>query len=417
MATVEEQQAAALARWRTKRMDAQFGRNGATELIATQAVTMAQPQTYQLGQYVTMDRPILGFVLVESGRNVIGTNAYDVGVPESYTNLMQRVLIQGQHVLWGNTTPWDISGATLFTAPLMTQAPGGNTFLSSTTRQNNPGQPYVQSANLITTPATGTIDYYITRWMPTGPFLGGGTSSKRHLLPYYLRPEDWNGPLIFNVSMGDKTALGTPNAATTSTWTAFGSGGGTPQLQLFAVYAQLGDARYGYVPGSNAVMVRNEQPAPTLLLGATSQQTLLAQLQSYITFNVLVKTGINLTGTTAGVQAFSSLSDVQLDVTALKVGNTFLKNNGSNLAYKDGYLQVFNNTVMPQGYFPLSFVESGNPFTAYRADLEVTNNANFQIVTAVLSANANNRQQYMQEYALSASGQKGAQGPFLNRKV
>lgn len=401
-----------LARLTNARMNAQFGRNGATELLTTQALTMASPVTIQMGNFVTLDRPLVGFVLRNSGRLVVGTAAYDAGVPESFANLIQRVFVQGQHVIWGNTTPWDISGATLFSLPLAFQSKG-NTFLSSTTRQGDPGQPFVQTANLITTPATGTIDYDVYYWMPAGPFLGTAPSAKRHQVPFFWRPEDWNGPLIFNVGVGDKTALGTPNAGTTTTWTAFGSAAGSPSLQLFAVYSQLGPARYGYVPGSNALMIRDEAAAPTLLTGATSQQTLLAQLQSYITTNVLIKTGINLTGTTAGVQAFSSLSDVQLDQTSVLIGNRYLKNNGSNLAMKE-YVQAWMGTVIPQGYFNLPFTESGNPFTALRADdPSMGINANLQVKTAVLTGNANNRQQYLQEYVQSAMGQKGAWGPFL----
>lgn len=399
-------------RIRQKALNAQMGRNGAPEVLTTQALTMASPVTVQMGNFITLDRPLCGFVLRNSGRLVVGAAAYDAGVPESFPNLVQRVFVQGQHVVWGNATPWDISGATLFSLPLAFQAKG-NTFLSSTTRQGDPGQPFVTTANLITTPATGTIDYDVFYWMPTGPFLGPSTSSKLYQMPFFWRPEDWNGPLIFNVSVGDRSALGTPNASTTTTWTAFGSASGTPTLALYAVYSQLGKSRFGYVPGSNMIMVRNEAPAPTLLTGATSQQTLLAQLQSYITTNVLVKTGINLTGTTSGVQAFASLSDVQLDQTSILIGNRYLKNTGSNLAFKE-YDQLWMSTVAPQGYFTLPFTESGNPFTALRADdPSMGINANLQIKTLVLSGNANNRQQYLQEYVMSAMGQKGAWGRYL----
>lgn len=411
MATMTQAEMTARRVTRAK-MNAQFGRNGATELLYSTGVSMAAPATIQMGNFVTLDRPVIGFVVRLTGRLVVGAAAYDAGVPESFPNLLQRIFVQGQHVIWGNATPWDISGATLFSMPLLFQN-RGNSFLSSTTRQGDPGQPFVQTANLITTPATGTIDFDISVWMPSGPWLGVAPTAKRQQVSFAWRGEDWNGPLIFNVGLGDRTALGTPNAATTTTWTAFGSAASTPSLQLFAVYTQLGPARYGYVPGSNPLMIRNEAVAPTLLTGATSQQTLLAQLQSYITTNVLVKTGINLTGTTAGVQAFASLSDVQLDQTSILVGNRYLKNTGSNIAMKE-YAQMWNGAVQPQGYFLLPFTESGNVFTALRADDPAIAglNANLQVKTQVLSGNANNRQQYLQEYVMSATGQKGAWGPF-----
>lgn len=395
-----------------RRLNSQLGRNGAAELLFTQSLTMAAPTTIQMGNFITLDRPLVGFVLRNSGRLVIGTAAYTAGVPESFPNLLQRVFVQGQHALWGNTTPWDISASSLFALPLCFQT-RGNTFLSSTTRQLDPGQPFVQTANLITTPATGTIDYDVYYWMPCGPYLGASPSTKRSQLPFMWRPEDWNGPLIFNVGVGDQTALGTPAGGTTTTWTAFGSGAGSPSLQLFGVYSQLGNLRFNYVPGTNMVMIRNEAQAPTLLTGATSQQTLLAQLQAYITTNVLVKSGIVLTGTTAGVQAFASLSDVQLDQTSILIGNRYVKNTGSNLAMKEGYVSTWMNTVMPQGYFTLPFCESGNPLTAFRFDDPTFGlNANPQIKTAVLTASGNNMQRYLQEYVLSAMGQKGAFGMY-----
>lgn len=393
-------------RLRNQRMNSQFGRNGSAEILTTQALTMAAPVTVQMGNFVTLDRPLVGFILRLTGSCAITGAAYTAGVPESFPNLLQRVFVQGQHVIWGNTTPWDISGSTLFSLPICFQS-RGNQFLNQTTRQADPGMPFVQTQNIITTPATGTVPFDISYWMPTGPFLGASPSAKRHALPFMWRPEDWVGPLIFNVGVADQTGLGTPAGGTTVTWTGV-------QLQLFAIYSQLGPARYGYVPGSNAVMVRNESPAPTLLTGITTQQTLLAQLQSYITTNVLIKTGLNLTGTTAGVQAFSSLSDTQLDQTSILVGNRYLKNTGSNIAMK-AYDGTWMNTVPPQGYFNLPFIESGNPFTALRADDPqiMGLNANLQVRTLVNTASANNRQQYLQEYVLSATGQKGAFGPYL----
>lgn len=410
--TPAQQAVVAQQRQMQKAQNAQFGRFGATELLA-QAIcqnNLAAPATYNLGNFVTLDRPLAGFVLVFSGRLVIGTAAYDAGAPESFTNLIQNILVQGQHVLWGAQQIWNISGATLFVLPQTAQSRNANVFLSSTTRQEDPGQPYVQQANMITTPATGTVDFWISYWMPTFPLLGATPTGKRQAIPTFLRAEDWTGPLLFNITVGDKTALGTPNASTATTFSSFGSASGSPLLQLFGVYSQLGTgpARYAYVPGSNLVVLRNEAPFPNLLTGATAQQTLAAQLQAAITTGMLIKSGINLTGTSAGVTTFSSLSDVQLDQTAIKIGNKFIKNNNSNLAMK-AYAQGMMNCNTPQGYLWLPFDESGNMFNAFRFDLVAANlNANPQLVTAVLSGNSNNRQQYIQEQVFSASGQKAA---------
>ena len=184
-------------------------------------------------------------------------------------------------------------------------------------------------------------------------------------------------------------------------FTAFGSATGSPQLSVHVNYAIAGQLAAGM--NNQGVVIRNEQT----LTGNTglATQARLTVLQKQITTGLLLKTGVlETTAQSGGVTTFESLSDLQLDKTIVTVDNKPIRNNSDNLVQKDYYARMFNS-VTPQGYLNLSFVEGQNALLSYRGD-GLPAGAQFELISDIIAAGANQRQSLIQETILG--------GPFAS---
>ena len=68
----------------------------------------------------------------------------------------------------------------------------------------------------------------------------------------------------------------------------------------------------------------------------------------------------------------------------------------SNFAER-AYINAMMNNRPMQGYFPISFIESQNPLTAYRGDAPSISSADYSLISDVLTSNANQRLTVLQE--------------------
>jgi hypothetical protein len=197
--------------------------------------------------------------------------------------------------------------------------------------------------------------------------------------------------------VGDASAFGDPTGATVA-FAAFG-GGGNPTVSVFANYALLGD--FQNKMQRSGLVVRNEQFLNNQT--ALGNSVLLTQLAHQITTTAMLKTGrLQAAGLTANVDTLATLSDVQVEATNLQVDNKPIKNNVSNMMEKAYHERMFN-TVVPEGYFPLTFVEGGTSLLAYRGD-RLPGGSQWNLMSNVITANAQQRQRFVQEYILG--------GPF-----
>jgi hypothetical protein len=201
-------------------------------------------------------------------------------------------------------------------------------------------------------------------------------------------PQDWADSLQLQLTMGDRTSIGVPQASTTTTWTAFGSASGSPSLSIHLNYSILGAFGAGLKSG---VVIRTEQPFTSFT--SLVNQTRLSLLQKQITSNLVVKSGIAQVANTSPV--FTSLSDVQLGRTQIMVDNKPIRNNQDNGVAKAWGARNFA-TVWPQGYLAFSFIDSQNPLTSYRGD-GLQGGSTFEVDTDILTANASNLQTIVQE--------------------
>jgi hypothetical protein len=361
-----------------------LGRTQGPELF--DSTTFAASGIYN-SRPINIDRPISEGWFELRYRITVAGAPYAAVSPEAPQNFLQQIIINGQHRDFGGVVPINISGATAYAWPyLFTPGAGGGEIIINGVRAANPGRPFVSPF----TGAVGTYDIIQTFRLPFGPCLGNATTAKRAAMNFLLQGLDWGNSLRLQLRFGDASAFGDPTGATV-TFSGFG-GAGNPTLNVHFVYAILGELRNRMRSG---LVFRNENTLTTFTAAANNQR--LQDLSHQITTNVVIKSGlVQATGLTAGVDTFASLSDVQLDRTQIIADNKAIRDNQSNFCSKAYYEGMFGG-VIPTGYFVQSFIDSQNPLTAFRGD-GLSGGAQFMLQSDVLTASANNRQKFVQEY-------------------
>jgi len=370
--------------------DSALGRYQGPELFNTQTVNLNTPQGITLLPF-SLKRPLESIQLILSGRLTVTVAPYtSVGV-EAFQNLIQRIFLRGVHTKFGSQQPWDMSGASSYIYPLHFQTQAGSMFVSVNggplSLVQNPGAPFASPF----TGQVGTHDFIIVYQLPLTPILGADQSAKRQETNYLFYARDWQDTLTLEMTFGDASALGDPTGATTA-FTAFQSATGNPTIQTHVNYGLLGPFENVAIPG---FCTRNEQLLTTFTAAGTQLQ--LTNLQRMITQAVIVKSGVIQTaGLTAGVQTFASLSDLILNRTQIQVDFNPIRRVDSNFIERS-YINRMMGTQPMEGYYPLTFVESQNPLTAYRGDSPSIASATFALYSDVLTNNANQRVTVVQE--------------------
>jgi hypothetical protein len=365
-----------------------LGRYQGPEFFASTTHTGVVTQTL-IPKNLSMNRPLAFLWLRWRGRVVIAGANYSAVAAEAPQSIINKIIVQGTFK-GTSLTPISISGATAYALTRLFGIRGSSSFIG-TTRQAELTSPLAQT--LANFGNTGTYDLDIWYAIPTFPIVSG-SSRAQNQVPYLWQPADWADSLQVTLQLGDNTSFGTPAGMTTVTYTAFGSGAGSPTVEIYTEYAILGPLRAGF---RTAALVRNENQI-TSGVTALATNVRLQPLQKQKTTNVILKSGVNLTGVTSGVNVFASLSDTILDRTQILVDNKPVRNNLSNLASKESIGYKFT-TIEPQGYLPFSFIDSQSARTAFRGDLPsvVGSGSDFGLYTDIVSANANNVINVIQE--------------------
>jgi hypothetical protein len=361
-----------------------LGRNQGPELFFQQAFAALSAPI--IPKNINLNRPLERIHLVWRGRVVIGVANFTAVAAEAPQTIIQRIRLTGTHRKFGALVPIDISGATAFAWARLTRQKTSSLYINGT-KQAEPSVPFAQT--LANFGNTGTYDLEIHYDIPLGPVLP--TGSELSIVPFLYQQQDWSDTLQLQIFFGDATSFGTPGGTTTTTFTAFGSGAGTPTVSVFTNYEILGPLANNVPSG---ICIRNEQNA-TGVVTAVANNVRLLLLQKQKTTFVNVKTGTLLTGSSAGVSVFGALSDTMLEMTQLIVDNKPIRNNFNNFAAKEYGGFVFD-TTLPQGYLTFPFDDSMNPLTFYRGDL-LAGGSNFEIDTNIATANANNACLIVQE--------------------
>ena len=335
----------------------------------------------------------LSHIMIEwKGRVVIATANFTSVDPESVLNIIQNVQWTGTHATLSNQTPWNGPFATLFKLMKLYGIKGNDVYINTVRLTDDTlsnGIPTATFGN------TGTYDIDIICTVPVYPFGVGDAQS----MLYCYNEQAWGQTLNMRYTLGDATAFGVPGTATT-TFTAFGSGSGSPSINVSLVYASLGPlaGRIG-----QAVCIRNWQAINSVLQSNTSTIR-LALLQNQRTLDVVVKTGTLGSGRTAGIYTLSALSDTIMEQTLLRKNNTQIRNLYNNSTTKSFYGWRMM-TVQPIGYLGLFFDDGyseTNSFAAYEGDNPaiLPSGAQFDVASQIVGAAGTNTGEVVQEYLI-----------------
>lgn len=345
-----------------------LGRNQGPELFFQQPFT--QLTSPIIPKNISLNRPMERIHLVFRGRITVATAGF-TPFPEALFNLLQRLRITGTHKRFGALVPVDLTGGTIGRYMRLFQINGNFTTAGFTG-------------------AIGSFDAEIHWELPVHPIVD--VSSKLSIIPYLWFKDDWQDTLQVQLFFGDGSSLG--GVAGNVTFTAFGSGAGSPTVSIFTNYEILGPLSNAF---SSATTIRSEQPVQGTVT-AIVNAIRLQQLQKQKTTNIILKMGTIPAGLSAGVQVFGTLVDTILDFTQIVVDNKPLRNNFSNMAAKEYGASAFNVAQTP-GYLVFPFIEAQNPLTAFRGDL-LSGGSTFEVTSNVLTAGATQAVNIIQEQVL-----------------
>jgi hypothetical protein len=337
-------------------------------------------------QSVDLSLPIRGIRMVFKGRLVIGTAAFTTVNPEGYLNLISNVTIQGTNARQkGNLTLWNVDLATAWVAQHLFGLSKAYFSINSGTGETVvpvPTTPFpATGATGYINGATGTYDFRIIVDFPFHPLESNSYGKQPLSIPAFLvRNEEWKDTIQIFMQFGTQAgagasgALGTSAGTTTVTFTAYGSGAGTPTIDLYTLPIVMGlDLKDQLLPG---VLSRVVNPINTVLQSAGTGVSLF-NFQKQPTTRMLFKIG-----TSTVTPAFATLSDT--NVTQLGVllgGNRNVRNKVDLFAHKAQQYDVYDRFPI-QGYNLFDFMDSGNPDSAYPGQ-DIGDGATFQLVADV----------------------------------
>lgn len=364
-----------------------LGRSQGAEQFDSRQVDMSVVSTQQYRPF-TLNRPLESITLELRCRITTTVGNIAAVSPEAIQNLIQRVRLEGQHRIYGNVALLNMSGASLFAAPLLFGTAPGNQILIDSAAQARPGSPFTSAFAGTTAASPDDIIMFVN--IPLAPWMGIGPGAKRWATSFLALPGDWNDTLQLTVDVGDKSALGNTTGATVA-FTGYG-GVALPTLKVHLNYSILGAFQNADVP--QGIVIRNERTFNTFVALAAQQR--ITSLDKRVTNSVIVKSGVlQTTLQSAGVTTFASLSQLMLDRTQIVVDNKAVRNVTSDLAEKSRICRCFDVPAV-EGYHALTFIDSQNPLTAYRGD-GLAGGSSFDLVADIVSANANNRIHITQE--------------------
>jgi hypothetical protein len=222
--------------------------------------------------------------------------------------------------------------------------------------------------------ATGTN--YDVNFVIVCPFVPRGIPKLQQMM-FLVRNDEWATFDIY-VTFGDATSVIKFATSQVVTFTDYASASGVPRVRLSVVRTILGEARGLIQP---ALMRRQFLPLSTILTSATLTDAPIQDLD--VGFKVvayLVKTGVQETTTTGGVNAYSSLSDSVITRPKVKLDNVVIKDNISPITSRAFSLMEFGYggtagaangaaSGADTGYSTLEFCEGHDLNTVFRGDM------------------------------------------------
>jgi hypothetical protein len=213
--------------------------------------------------------------------------------------LIQQITLRGQHQTFGAQTPIIIRGETAaeYFAILY---PNYTPFF---TVAQNGGAPVRSQALDVTAAHTNDVEFVL----PVPLFPPGINAND---VPFYcIHGPDWPGNLYVDILFADGTALATANPPTT--FTAYGSGSGSPIVNILSERPLLGKNLSAAIKPAITFRVHNFAAPTNAVVNTGGVGVKLTDLiVGKDTTRIFLKTGTQGAGESAGVVAYGTLSDL-----------------------------------------------------------------------------------------------------------
>lgn len=355
------------------------------------------PQQVSTPTSLRTDRKIKFFYLHMRGRL---TNAGSPGTYRTNTllgtplfSLIQQITLRGQHLRYGAQNPIVMRGE--FAAEAM--ALMNPNYIPRYSTSTN-GAAAVQGAALSNS-ASATIDFDFSLPIPTFPFDCAPNDQ-----PFYcIHGPDWPGNLFFDILCADVTALGVSTAQ--SAITAYGATTGQATIDILSVRPLLGKQLASQVRPAVTFRIQNFSQPTSAVQGSAGSGVKLGDLTvGKDTTRLMLKVGTALTGTSAGVVGYASLSDAMITRTFVSMDNRQLNfgNANSDPTMLD-YVGLTNGRTIPVGYRIIDYISGpngiSNPKAAFQSS-QLTAARKFELDGDVSVAASTEQAEFIQEMIL-----------------
>jgi hypothetical protein len=312
-------------------------------------------------------------------------------------SLIQQITVRGQHLKYGSQTVFQMRGeAAAELAAIMLP-----NYIPQFTVSSNGGAAIRFGPMSTTLAQTNDIEFNLP--IALFPF----NCSPADSVMYCLHGPDWPGNLFVDLLFADGTALATANPVTT--FTAYGSGSGSPTVDILSERPLLGKDFMARIRGAITYRITyTQQPTAAVNAGGGSGQKLSDLTVGKDTSRIFLKTGVQGTGESAGVVAFGSLSDLIVTRTFFSLDNRGLRfQNALDDASLQDYMARTYGRWIPVGYKMIDFVQTpgigpSNPKAAFGSS-QLTAARKYELDGDVTAA-ANQIAEVTQEMILGAPG-------------
>lgn len=337
-----------------------------------------------LTQQVDLSLPIRALRIVFKGRAVVGTAGFSSAYPEGFLNLINSIIISGTNARQqGNLTLWNADLASMFVIQHFFNYRGAAFYSinsgSGETELAPPTMP--MPSTYAPVGATGTYDFRIVLDIPFHPFQANAFGKEPLTVPQFLvRNEEWKDSLQIVLGFGAQAgggatgALGVSAGGTVLTFSGYGSGSGTPTIDVYSLPVLMGTTLKDQIlPG---VISRVSTPVTTILQNAATNVPII-NLQKQPTLRVFMKTGVSTLA-----PSFSSLSDTNLSAVGMQLGqNRNVRNVLDVFTHKLQQADIYGRDLI-QGYTMFDFMDNGNPDSAYPGQ-DIGDGSTLQVVGTV----------------------------------
>lgn len=263
-------------------------------------------------------------------------------------SLIQQITIRGQHLKYGSQTLFQMRGeaAAEFIALMLPN------YVPEYTVSANGAAPVRFGPLTATLAQTNDVEFVLP--IPMFP----PDVSSADAVFHCVHGPDWPGNLYVDLLFADGTALASANPPVL--FSAYGSGAGSPSVDILTERPLLGKDYMAAIRSAITYRISFTQQPTAAVNAAGGTGVKLSDLQvGKDTSRIFLKTGVQGTGTSAGVITFGSLSDLIVTRTFFSLDSRGLRfQNANDDAALQDYMSRAYGRFIPAGYKMIDFIST-----------------------------------------------------------